>query len=130
MSTSITAPVNSFPARSRSPSSDSIGFRILAWTTVIVAVGVLSTSIATDPGSLNLPWVVVGEWTALVAVASLSSVSFGHDIQLGIDMPVLLAAVYLLGPTVGGLMALVGSFDSRELKRRISITNALFNHAQ
>ncbi len=66
----------------------------------------------------------------MVVLASASSVSLGHDIQLTFDMPVLLAAVYLFGPAVGGLMALVGSFDAREVRGRISLANALFNHAQ
>jgi signal transduction histidine kinase len=125
---SITASPRSFSIRA--PSSDPLAFRVLAWCTVALAIGLLTASVLANPDALSIRPAAFAGWTAMVVLASASSVTLGHDIQLTFDMPVLLAAAYLFGPTIGGLMGLLGSFDARELRGRISLTNALFNHAQ
>jgi signal transduction histidine kinase len=127
---SITASSRDLPIRRRTPSPEPLPFRILAWSTIALAVGILSASLAANPEALNIDPAAFAGWTAMVMLASASSVSLDHDIQLTFDMPVLLAAVYLFGPIVGGLMAFLGSLDARELRRRVSLANALFNHAQ
>src|SRR5437879_2810812 len=127
---SITASSQDLPPGRRTPSRDPLGFRLLSWSTVAVAVAALSISVAMSRGEIHLSAGVFAGWTALVAITSVSSVSLGHDIQLTFDMPVLLAAAFIFGPVVAGLMGLLGSFEARELKRRVTLSNALFNHAQ
>jgi signal transduction histidine kinase len=46
------------------------------------------------------------------------------------DMPLLLAAGYLLGPIPAGVIAVAGYVDLREFRRQISLDRALFNRAQ
>jgi signal transduction histidine kinase len=129
MAASITASPRDLPIRRRT-SSDPFGFRVLAWLTFLAATAALAASFFIHHDALRIHPAVFAGWTLLVALASLSSVSLGHEIQLTFDLPVLLAAAYLFGPIVAGLMSLLGSFDARELRRRVSLPNALFNHSQ
>jgi signal transduction histidine kinase len=46
------------------------------------------------------------------------------------DLPLLLAAGFLLGPFLGGFIAFVGAGDIREFKRELAMSHALFNRAQ
>lgn len=69
-------------------------------------------------------------WTVVVAVVGLAAVQLSGGAQLGLDLPVLLAAGYVLGPIPAGLIAFAGYIDLREFRRRIPLDRALFNRAQ
>jgi signal transduction histidine kinase len=69
-------------------------------------------------------------WTAAAAVVGLAAIQTPAGPQLGMDMPVLLAAGYLLGPLPAGLIAFAGYVDLREFRGQIGIERALFNRSQ
>jgi signal transduction histidine kinase len=69
-------------------------------------------------------------WTLVIAVVELLPVSVSKTLQLSLSYPILLAAAILYEPAVVGAIALVGSFDSRELRRELPLLTALFNRCQ
>jgi signal transduction histidine kinase len=69
-------------------------------------------------------------WGLSVAVIGVAALPFESGEQLGLEMPLLLAAGYLFGPFVAGTIAFIAYIDAREFRREISLTRALFNRAQ
>ena len=69
-------------------------------------------------------------WGFAVAIIGIAALPFDSGEQLGLDMPLLLAAGYLFGPFVAGSIAFVAYVDPREFRREISVVRALFNRAQ
>ena len=69
-------------------------------------------------------------WTVAAAVVGFAAIQTPVGPQLGMDMPVLLAAGYVLGPIPAGIVAFAGYVDVRELRGEITIQRALFNRAQ
>jgi signal transduction histidine kinase len=69
-------------------------------------------------------------WAAVVAAVGAVSLSFDSGSQLGLDMPVLLAAGFLFGPVIGGTIAAVAYVDPREFRNEVPLLRALFNRAQ
>jgi signal transduction histidine kinase len=99
------------------------------------------TVVAVDLVLLGMGVALVGEqllahsweialWTIAVAVVGVAAVQLSGGAQLGLDMPLLLAAGYVLGPFAAGLVAFAGYIDLREFRRRIPLERALFNRAQ
>jgi signal transduction histidine kinase len=69
-------------------------------------------------------------WTCLLAVVGLLPVSVSKRLELTLTFPMLLALAILYDPRVAAVVALVGAFDSREIKRQISLPKAVFNRSQ
>jgi signal transduction histidine kinase len=69
-------------------------------------------------------------WGAAVALAGLAAIQTADGPQLGLDMPVLLAAGYVLGPIPAGVIAVAAFVDLREFRGQIGLERALFNRAQ
>lgn len=69
-------------------------------------------------------------WIIAAAVVGLAAIDTPAGPQLGLDMPVLLAAGYVLGPIPAGIVAFAGYIDIRELRGEITVERALFNRAQ
>jgi signal transduction histidine kinase len=69
-------------------------------------------------------------WTLAVAIVGVVSIQTPAGPQLGMDMPVLLAAGFVLGPIPAGWVAVAGYVDLRELRGEIALDRALFNRAQ
>ena len=69
-------------------------------------------------------------WTVAAAVVGFAAIQTPAGPQLGLDMPVLLAAGYVLGPIPAGIVAFAGYVDWRELRGEITVERALFNRAQ
>jgi signal transduction histidine kinase len=69
-------------------------------------------------------------WAAVVALVGVASVSSDAGPQLGLDMPLLLAAGFLFGPGLGGAIAFAAYVDLREFRGEISLVRALYNRAQ
>jgi signal transduction histidine kinase len=72
----------------------------------------------------------LGLWTVAAAVVGLAAIQVPSGQQLGMDMPVLLAAGFLFGPVAAGIVAFAGYVDVREFRGEISLERALFNRAQ
>jgi signal transduction histidine kinase len=80
--------------------------------------------------SLLDSWLDILLWSAAAAAIGLAAIQTPSGQQLGLDMPVLLAAGYLLGPIPAGVIAFAGYIDVREFRHDISVERALFNRAQ
>jgi signal transduction histidine kinase len=103
----------------------------LAVATVVAAdLAILGIGVATlGLQLLESAW-DIGLWTLAVAAAGMAAIQLSGGAQLGLDMPLLLAAGYVLGPIPAGLIAFAGYVDLREFKRRIRPERAIFNRAQ
>jgi len=69
-------------------------------------------------------------WSAAAGAVGLAAIQTPSGQQLGLDMPLLLAAGYLMGPIPAGIIAFAGYIDVREFRHAISLERALFNRAQ
>jgi signal transduction histidine kinase len=69
-------------------------------------------------------------WTIAVAVVELFPVSVSKVLQLSLSFPILLGVAILYNPAVAATVALVGSFDARELRGELRPLTALFNRSQ
>lgn len=69
-------------------------------------------------------------WVPLVMAVYLLPVSLGYGTEVTMGIPINLALAILFPPSAAMLIAGVGSFDNRELKREISIHQAVFNRVQ
>ncbi len=75
-------------------------------------------------------YVEIGLWAAVVAAVALLPVPIWRGIQVSMDFPVLMAIGLLYPPASAGLVALVGSFDRRELKGEVKFAKALYSRSQ
>ena len=71
----------------------------------------------------------------LVILSNVDRASFARSnrklgVSLAFDLPVLLAAGYVLGPAPAGLAALLGTVDLDEIRGRGSLWLSLYNRAQ
>ena len=69
-------------------------------------------------------------WAVFVAIAGFVPLSSGRGPSLAMDLPLLLAAAFVFGPLISGLIALIGTVDIREVRREISWSRALWNRSQ
>ncbi len=129
MAASITTSPGSFRPY-RSPYSHPVAFPLMAWFSGAVVAGILTVGLAGTPEAITGHPLVLAEWAILVAISGLMSVSLGNGMEISVDLPLLLAAAYLWGPIAAGAMALIASRDRRELRGEVTLTSALFNHAQ
>jgi len=107
---------------------ESARFRLLAVVIFSSAVGAVLVGIANEhqPAS-GTELLVFGSAAALAGILSVRS---GSTTALSLDMPVLLAAGLVLGPWVGGAIALIAYVDPREWRHEISVSRAICNRGQ
>jgi hypothetical protein len=74
-------------------------------------------------------WLGVIFWIGVTMVASSLPVRLSDGVQVAVSTAPLMAAAVLGGPTAAGLVALIGSTDSREIRGRIAWYATLANHA-
>jgi len=65
-----------------------------------------------------------------IAVIDLIPVPAWSGLQLSVSFPVVLGAAVLFPPPIAGAIALVGSFDPRELRGQIPVLRAAYNRCQ
>jgi signal transduction histidine kinase len=122
--------ISGLPRESGAPRPEPIAFRLLAWGTIVCAVGILSAGLAFRVQHLSAMWPQLLAWIALVTLVDLLPVATSYGPRLDMDLPILLGAAFVFGPIPAGLVAFVGLFDAREFKRELSITCALYNRSQ
>ena len=130
MTASVVTTARKLPRESRAPSSEPRQFRILAWVTLAAAIAASSASLMWSPAFTPRSLTELPQWVVLVAVASLMAVPVRGGLHFAMDLPLGLAAAYIYGPGIGGLIALVACVDPRELRRDISWSLAAFNRGQ
>ena len=99
-----------------------------AWTAVLVTAAL--TGLAFYAFEPTLP---VGEilfWAVLLAAAELLPVTLGFETRVTMGFPIMIAAAIIYEPPVAMVIAGLGSFDSRELRRDLPLHRAVFNRAQ
>jgi signal transduction histidine kinase len=101
---------------------------LFMWGVVLpVAVG-LSVGGYLNRGSLlNLNLLF---WAAVIAMVELLPVPVSKILQLSLSFPILLGVAILYTPVVAAIVAFVGSFDPREIRRELPLLTALFNRSQ
>ena len=63
-------------------------------------------------------------------LTELLPVPVWRDARLELSFPISMAAAVLYPPAIAGLIAFVGSFDPREIRRDVPLSRALFNRSQ
>lgn len=104
-------------------------FRLFAIALFLGAVLVLILTWLLHP----VEWRVEGTiilWILAVALAGALPLRTERGVSLALDLPVLLAAGYVLGPAPAGLVALVGTFDLDEFRGNGSLWISTCNRAQ
>jgi diguanylate cyclase (GGDEF)-like protein/PAS domain S-box-containing protein len=79
------------------------------------------------PDELRLPLLL---WVVMIAVVDLLPVSTTSGLDFTLSFPLMLTVAVIHRPAVAGAVALLGSFDRRELTREISWLQAWFNRTQ
>ncbi len=79
-----------------------------------------------DPHGL----VQLASWAAIVAAVDMIPVRVWGSVTVSMSFPVALAAGMIFSPAEAALIALVGSFDPRELSRHVSLAKSIFNRSQ
>jgi signal transduction histidine kinase len=79
--------------------------------------------------TIQAEWKELLFWALLVVVLSFLPIAV-DDVRLTLDDPILLALALLYPPEVAALVALLASFDLRELKGEVAFSRALFNRVQ
>jgi signal transduction histidine kinase len=105
--------------------------RALAVVTMLLALGVIALGTFIDPDALSRLDLSLAPWLVMVAGATLATISFGRGKPaLSMDLPILLACSFCVGPIPAGVVAILGAWDRDELRGRIPVSRAVFNHAQ
>jgi signal transduction histidine kinase len=105
-------------------------FRLFVFGVVGLNVSLLAIAALQGPRLLPNRPVDLILWVVFVAAAGFVPLSSGRGPSLAMDLPLLLAAAFLFGPLVSGLIALLGAVDIRELRREISWPRAIWNRSQ
>jgi signal transduction histidine kinase len=69
-------------------------------------------------------------WIAVMAFANLLPVSGWYSASLAPDLPIAVAAALILNPVEVGVVAFLGAFDPKELRRDIPARKAIYNRVQ
>lgn len=99
---------------------------------VLLVSAVVFCPVEAAIGVGNIPaglWVGILFWTLLTAAGSSLVVRLPGGLVVDVGFAPILAAMNLGGPAVGGIVALIGSTQSRELRRQVPWYGVLANRA-
>ena len=104
---------------------------LFALAVVIPVLTVIGLQFARQVRDLDLnTGVELAIWTVLVAGVELLPARAWGGVEVSLGFPLLAAVAITYPPEMAAVVALVGSFDPRELKREIGPLRALFNRSQ
>jgi signal transduction histidine kinase len=115
----------------RARPSEPLRLKVAGALVPALTAGFIVAGIARDAVALKAfqPQLII--WVFIAMGASAATLSFGRDRPaLSMDLPVLLACSFVVGPLPAGAVALVATTDSAEWRGRISFPRAALNHAQ
>src|SRR2546426_12411200 len=69
-------------------------------------------------------------WVVAIAIVDLMPVATGVDLRFSLSFPLQLAVALIYLPPAAGLVAFLGTSDSRELRRELPLAKALVIRAQ
>jgi putative nucleotidyltransferase with HDIG domain len=101
---------------------------------VTTAILLFAGSVATWPIHSAIDDAALGRsglvfWTLLTLIASSFPVQSSRGPVLSVSVAPILAAALLGGPTAAAIVAVLGTFDLRELRRQVPWYGTLYNHA-
>jgi signal transduction histidine kinase len=102
----------------------------LAYMSAVVALALLSLFLAAYQHPSSILRLELLFWLIVLVTVDLLPVPVSQVLQLTLGFPILLGIAILYPPWVAGTIALLGSFDSREIRREITLVKALFNRSQ
>ena len=124
MATAAAPDITSPKARPTESRAVRIGSGVLLLTVLSVI------SLLWIEGEPLLEWSSI-PWLGLVFLASVIPVGEQQGSPyIALDLPILLACSFVLGPAPAGLIALLAATSPQELKGRTSISRGLWNHSQ
>lgn len=102
--------------------------RLFMLFVVSCTVGLLIVAVVRAPKDFSRASLIF--WVLVLAAVELLPVSVTRVLQLSLGFPIRLGIAILYPPFVAAGVALVGCFDSRELKGKISPLKSAFNRSQ
>jgi signal transduction histidine kinase len=112
-------------APERTDSAAATSFKVAV---ILPVIALLTFEFLQHPGQVRQPAVLF--WIAAVIAVDLIPVPGWGDLQLSLSFPILLGVAIVYSPEVAAVVALIGSFDPRELHHQVSFLKALFNRCQ
>jgi signal transduction histidine kinase len=113
----------------RTKAGDRVPGLAFIWAVVLLVSLALGLAALLDPKPLANPQLLL--WTGVLATVELLPVTVSRQIHLSLGFPILLGvAILYTPPNVAATVALIGSFDSREIRGQISPVKSLFNRCQ
>lgn len=91
---------------------------------ILPVASVIAVYAIRSPGEFAHPMLL--GWAAAVAVMDLMPIMGAGRLQLSLSFPILLAVALLYPPPVAAAVALIGSFEPRELRRELPLLKAAF----
>src|SRR6476661_1369322 len=107
--------------------SQTRGQSIMAALCVIATVGLVIGLNAYSGWEANPLWLL---WAPLVAGVELLPVSTWRGLTLSVGFPLLMMIAILYPPGAAGIIAFLGAFDPREVRREVSLAAAVYNRSQ
>jgi signal transduction histidine kinase len=131
VSATTASELGKLPRRRRTPEAE-VPASLVALTVVLVALDVVLVGVGlwVSRGRIVDEGWLIAIWLPAVALVGLGAVGSESGSQLGLDMPLLLAAGFLFGSGVAGALAFVAFADPREFAGDISLVRGLYNRAQ
>jgi signal transduction histidine kinase len=112
------------------PRPEPLELKTLEWGVFALVTFLLISLAVGTPQSVGLGLSKLLIWLPLVVIADLLPVPVFGDLTLALSLPILLAAAMLFAPSAVGLLAFLGSTDSREFRREVTLGRAIFNRSQ
>ena len=102
--------------------------RVLEFAAVVPLLVWLAHAVVTQPGEFGDPYLLM--WAASIAVVDLLPIPSSLGLPFSLSFPLQLAVALIDPPPVAGAVAFLGTADSREFRREVSLEVGLWNHAQ
>jgi HD-GYP domain-containing protein (c-di-GMP phosphodiesterase class II) len=104
---------------------------LLATGLVIPIDSRIAIGVDSDPASTGLAEILLGLgfWIVVTLLASALPVKISDGVQVAVSTAPIMASALLGGPAAAGIVALIGTTDSRELRGRVPWYGTLANHA-
>jgi signal transduction histidine kinase len=105
--------------------------RSFAWTIVVFTAAIITLQIVGDPFPAPDP-VVILFWIVFLAAIDLLPVTLGYGTEVTMAFPIhlALAIIFRHEPWIAMMIAAIGAFDLREVRREIPLHRSLFNRSQ
>jgi diguanylate cyclase (GGDEF)-like protein len=102
--------------------------RVLEFVAIVPLLLWLGYAVVSHPGEFGDPYLLM--WAGSIAVVDLLPIPSSLGLPFSLSFPLQLAVALIYPPPVAGAVAFLGTADTREFRREVSLEVALWNHAQ